>query len=67
MAYDQNRDQGGFRERPPMLDVDEKCADCGTEIKQLPFKPDPARKSQLRCKDCYRQKRESFDGGRGNR
>lgn len=59
MAYEQN--EGSYERQE--YEVDEKCADCGTEIKKLPFKPDPARSNQLRCRDCYRQKRNSFQGG----
>ena len=42
-----------------MLDVSDqeiKCADCGKDIKELPFKPDPSRK--IYCQDCYRKFRQ---------
>lgn len=47
--------QGGFQK--PMYDVDEVCAQCGTQITKLPFPPNPARKNELKCVDCYRQSR----------
>lgn len=54
MAYDENRGQGFQRQ---MYQGDWKCADCGKEISELPFQPDPSRVDQLRCKDCYKPKR----------
>ena len=36
-------------------DMDIKCAECGTQIKELPFKPDPNRK--IYCRECYRKNR----------
>ncbi|MFY9457844.1 MAG: hypothetical protein WAP23_02860 [Candidatus Spechtbacterales bacterium] len=60
MADEQNN--GGFERE--MYPVNEKCADCGTEITQLPFKPDPARSQNLRCRDCYRNKRDTFQKDR---
>ncbi len=57
MAYNEN--EGGMER--PMIDVNEKCATCGTEITKLPFEPKAGR--PVYCRDCYRQKRES-DGGR---
>ena len=41
-----------------MIDVSEKeikCADCGKDIKELPFQPDPDRK--IYCRDCYSKNR----------
>ena len=43
----------------PMFTVDEICADCNIAITQLPFEPDPARKSSLRCRDCWRKNRDN--------
>ena len=54
---------GGFQPRE-MFQVDEKCADCGAAITQLPFKPDPTRGTSLRCRDCYRNQRSSFRDNR---
>lgn len=43
------------RQNPrPMIDVsdrDIKCAECGKQITELPFEPDPARK--IYCRDCF--------------
>ena len=50
---------GGFQRQ--MFDVSKmniKCRDCGTEITQLPFNPDPARIDSIRCQDCMRKFRE---------
>ena len=33
------------------------CADCGGEITQLPFQPDPNRTGSLRCRDCMQKSR----------
>jgi CxxC-x17-CxxC domain-containing protein len=38
-----------------------KCGSCGAAISELPFQPDPARESQLQCRDCHRAKRD--EGG----
>ena len=57
MAYEQN--DGGFPQRQTYK-VDEKCADCGAAITELPFQPDAERRNQLRCRDCYRKRRDSF-------
>lgn len=43
----------------PMFEVDEVCADCNVAITQLPFQPDPERKSTLRCRDCWRKNRDA--------
>ena len=60
MAYQQN--DGGFQRK--MYQGDWKCSKCGGEIKELPFQPDPDRLDQLLCRDCHREKRMSFRGGR---
>ena len=57
------RNNGGFERK--MFKGNWACKDCGKEITELPFEPDPARLDQLRCRDCYRPKR-SFRGGGGN-
>lgn len=30
------------------------CGNCGKEIKELPFQPDPSRVSSLKCRDCFK-------------
>ena len=40
-----------------MFDVNEKCADCGTAITQLPFQPTGGR--PIYCFDCVKSKRDS--------
>ncbi|MFH1111487.1 MAG: DNA-directed RNA polymerase [Patescibacteria group bacterium] len=55
---------GGFNRGGPreMIDVTAmgiKCADCGVDITQLPFQPDPARLNTIRCRDCLRKSRPS--------
>lgn len=37
-----------------------KCSKCGVAITELPFEPDPARVSELLCRDCHRAKREQM-------
>jgi DNA-directed RNA polymerase subunit RPC12/RpoP len=58
----QSSDYQGFRQRQ-MVDVSTmniKCCECGAEIKELPFNPDPARLDQIRCRDCMRKRRQQF-------
>lgn len=61
--------------RPPRQSFDVsalnlKCCDCGIEIKELPFNPDPNKPTdRIRCPECQRKWRQdnprrSF-GGRG--
>ncbi len=54
-----------------MYQGDWQCSQCNSKISELPFEPDPSRVGQLLCRDCHRQKRQSFgggrDGGRGGR
>lgn len=58
--------QGGDMPQRPMYKVNAKCADCGADITELPFQPDPARMSQLRCRNCYKPRRNNFRGGPRN-
>jgi len=60
MAYDENR--GGFQRR--MYQGNWKCSKCNTDITELPFEPDPNKLDQLLCRDCFREKRQSFGGPR---
>lgn len=53
MAYQDNN--SGFQRKT--FQGDWKCAECGAEIKELPFEPDPARLGQLRCRNCYKPKK----------
>lgn len=49
---------GGFKKQ--MFDVSDKnikCCDCGAEIKQLPFNPDPERVDSIKCFDCIKKSR----------
>ncbi len=54
---DFNRNQGGERKK---FQVNWKCSKCNEDITSLPFEPDPERLNQLLCKDCHREKRQSF-------
>lgn len=51
---------GGGMSRGPrqMYDVDIKCAECGTQITQLPFQPSGDR--PVYCFDCNKNRRGSF-------
>lgn len=31
------------------------CADCGASITELPFKPNPDRVGNLKCRDCHKK------------
>ena len=59
MAYSNFRDDN--QQQRPMFDVSDmglKCAECGVDITQLPFKPSPDR--PVYCRDCNRKRRQSF-------
>ncbi len=60
MAYNDN--QGGFQRK--MYQGDWKCSKCQAAITELPFEPDPGRLDQLLCRDCHRERRQSFGGPR---
>jgi DNA-directed RNA polymerase subunit RPC12/RpoP len=62
------------RPRPQMYDVSDfglKCAECGADIKELPFKPslkEDGTYGKIYCRDCNRKRRNNFRGGfRGGR
>ncbi len=57
MAYQGS--EGNYPERK-MYQGEWKCANCGAAITELPFEPDPARLGQLLCRDCHRERRNSF-------
>lgn len=44
-----------------------KCSQCGSSITELPFEPDPSRVDQLLCRNCHRERKQSFGGGRFRR
>ncbi|MDD5109838.1 MAG: hypothetical protein PHI63_01305 [Patescibacteria group bacterium] len=63
-----------FGSRPPrqMYDVSAlniKCAECGTDVKELPFQPstkEDGTYGKIYCRDCNRKRRGSFrDSGFG--
>ncbi len=59
MAFDQG--QGGGYQPRPLVDVSSlglKCAECGADIKELPFQPTPGK--PVYCKDCNRARRKNF-------
>ena len=63
MAYDNNNndrggDQGGFERK--MYTGSWNCSKCGKEITELPFEPDPARLDKLLCRDCHKERAQSF-------
>lgn len=63
-----SRDEGGMGQQPRQMFKGEwACSKCGAAITELPFEPDPSRLSQLLCRDCHRERRNSFGGGRGGR
>jgi len=57
MAFEKN-DEQPRRDFPPreMVKGDWKCADCGKEITELPFKPSPDR--PIYCKECWTKRRD---------
>ncbi|MBZ9572705.1 hypothetical protein KJA17_00705 [Patescibacteria group bacterium] len=53
MAFKKFQPQGDFERK--MYKGDWKCADCGKEITELPFEPDPDR--PIYCRDCWAKRR----------
>ncbi|PIU98605.1 hypothetical protein COS61_00495 [Candidatus Wolfebacteria bacterium CG03_land_8_20_14_0_80_40_12] len=62
MAYNNDGGQTGFGPRQ-MYKGNWKCSKCGGEITELPFEPDPDKSDRLMCRDCFREKKQSFRGG----
>lgn len=60
MAYNNDGGQGGFQRQ--MYKGNWKCGKCGGAITELPFEPDPAKSDRLKCRDCFRQEKQSFGG-----
>lgn len=52
MVNNESQPQGFERK---MYQGDWKCADCGKEITELPFEPDPDR--PIYCRDCWAKRR----------
>lgn len=40
------------------------CSKCEKPITELPFEPDPTRLDKLLCRDCHRERVQSFRGPR---
>lgn len=55
---DREFNQGGYQKK--MYDVDEVCSNCGAKITQLPFPPNPEKRSRLQCKKCWAENRPDF-------
>jgi len=53
MAFKKFEEGRGFERK--MHTGDWKCADCGKEIKELPFEPSPDR--PIYCRDCWGKRR----------
>jgi DNA-directed RNA polymerase subunit RPC12/RpoP len=61
----QNRPQ---RQLFDVTDLGIKCAECGVDIKELPFQPtkkDDDTYGRIYCQECNRKRRRSFGGPRG--
>lgn len=61
----QNRPQ---RQLFDVTDLGLKCAECGVDIKELPFQPtkkDDDTYGRIYCQECNRKRRRSFGGPRG--
>ena len=60
MAFKKNNDDssGDFPPRK-MFKGSWKCSDCGAEITELPFEPDPDR--PIHCKECWIKMRNQRD------
>lgn len=63
----QNRPQ---RQMFDVTDLNLKCTECGTDIKELPFQPtkrDDDTYGRIYCQECNRARRKNFGGGGGSR
>ncbi len=49
----------------PMVQGNWTCAECGTEITELPFEPSAGK--PIHCKECWSKKRNQSRGGGGRR
>jgi CxxC-x17-CxxC domain-containing protein len=56
IIVDFNNKKGGDFNRH-MFEGNWKCAECGTDITELPFEPREG--SKVYCKDCYRKMKPS--------
>jgi len=45
-------------QRPPMIQGDWACSECGAKITELPFEPAPDR--PIYCRDCWMKRRKQF-------
>ena len=54
---------GGQQAQRQMFTGSWTCGTCGGPITELPFAPDPARLSSLKCRDCHRKSRDERGGG----
>ena len=62
MAFNRDSNQSGRGDFPPrqMFQGNWKCAECGAEITELPFKP--AEDRPIYCRECHKNKRpKRFD------
>lgn len=59
-----DQDSGGGTDRPErqMFKGNWTCGECGGAITELPFEPDPARLSQLKCRECHKKGRPAGGG-----
>lgn len=64
--YNDRNDQGGAQGSSgpkQMFTGNWTCGLCGNPITELPFEPDPARLSTLKCRDCHRKAVAERGGG----
>ena len=59
MAFNDN---GSERQ---MVQGDWQCSSCGNAITELPFRPDPDRVQNLKCRDCFKPRQQRMGGGGG--
>ncbi len=69
MYNDQGGGYGGGQGAPQrqMFTGNWTCGTCGGAITELPFQPDPARLSSLKCRDCHKKSMGERGGGGGFR
>jgi CxxC-x17-CxxC domain-containing protein len=60
MAFDKPEREGRDFPQRQMFKGNWKCAECGAEITELPFQPDPSPERPLYCRECHQKRRSQF-------
>lgn len=58
------QDQGFQRKMFDVSNMNIKCKECGTDVKELPFMPKPDRLDGIYCRECNAKRKKSFSRDR---